>query len=302
MIKDQLYMAPVRGISDIIYRNIFHKHFGYVDISITPFITTVKGDQIKSMQKSELTPTKNLIPIIPQIIGKSADNFITLAKTLYDLGNSEVNWNLGCPYPTMTKKRCGSGLISHFDLVDRFLDTVCDSIPSRLSIKTRLGLKDKNELQGLIKIFNRYPLSEITIHPRTGKQMYKGEVDIDMFEFYMKQLKMPVIYNGDIYTLDNFKKLKEKFPSVNKWMLGRGLFSNPLLAQEIKSGVVVSDAEKSQRIINFSEELLCNYKKRLSGDSHLAQKMISHWEYLHKSIPQGKKKYKHMKRLKSYHI
>ncbi len=289
-------MAPVRGITDIIYRNVFHKHFSGIDTAITPFITTVHGDQIKSSQKEEFISNDNLIPIIPQIIGKSPSNFITLAKTVFDLGNAEANWNLGCPYPTMTKKRCGAGLIAHADLVDQFLDTVCSAIPNRISIKVRLGLLNRDELENLIPLFNRYPITEITIHPRTGKQMYGGVVDLEMFELYKEQLLIPVIYNGDITTLDHFQKLKARFPNLNKWMLGRGLFSNPMLAQEIKRGVCTDAAERTERIIKFSDELLCCYRKRLSGDTHLMQKMVAHWEYLHQCFPQGKKIYKQLKK------
>ena len=302
MISEQLYMAPVRGITDIIYRNVFQEHFGGIDRAITPFITTVKGNQIKKSQRAEFIPTDNRIPIIPQIIGKNAGNFITLAKTLYELGNKDVNWNLGCPHPTMTKKKCGSGLIAQADLIDRFLDTVCNEIPNRLSIKVRLGLQDKSELKALIPLFNKYPITELTIHPRTGVQMYKGEVDLNMFELYMKQLEVPVIYNGDIYTLDDFNKLNARFPTVNKWMLGRGLFSNPLLAQEIKSNSLMPVEEKYQRVMDFADELLRFYKKRLFGEAHLVQRMVSHWEYLHHSIPQGKKRYKQMRRTKSTQI
>ena len=298
MTIDQLYMAPVRGITDIIYRNLFHENFGGIDVAVTPFITTVRGDQIKESQKGEFIPEDNKIPIIPQIIGKSAKNFITLSKTLFDLGNGEVNWNLGCPHPTMTKKRCGSGLIAHAELVDRFLDEVCNAIPNKLSVKVRLGLENKDELSAIIPLLNSYPISEVTIHSRTGKQMYKGDVDHDMFEVYMKQIEPPVIYNGDIYNLDDFNVLKARFPAVNKWMLGRGLFSNPLLAQEIKAGKTFTDAEKAQRVIDFSDKLLNLYQKRLSGDAHLIQKMVSHLEYLHKSIPQGKKKFKQLKKTK----
>jgi len=299
MSKEILYMAPVRGITDLIYRNTFAKHFGGIDIAMTPFLTTVKGDQIKPSQVEEFIPANNSIPIIPQIIGKSAANFIVLAKTLSDLGNEHVNWNLGCPHPTMTRKKCGSGLLPHADLIDSFLDKVCAAIPNKLSVKVRLGLTENTDLEDLIQVFNRYPLTEVTIHPRTGKQMYKGSVDTDMFEHYMKQFEHPVIYNGDIYTLENFTLLKQRFPSINKWMLGRGLFANPMLALAIENNQVTPENEKLRRIMEFHEELLACYKARLSGDAHLIQKMVGHWEYLQHSIPDGKKLFKKLKKAKS---
>ena len=174
MTTDQLYMAPVRGITDIIYRNAFDRHFGGIDIAITPFLTPVKGNQIKLSQQAEFIPADNRIPIIPQIIGKSPENFSDLAKIVFDLGNDKVNWNLGCPHPVMTQKKCGSGLLAHPDLVDQFLDKVCNTIENKLSVKVRLGLQESDELMCLLPVFERYPITEITIHARTGKQKYTG--------------------------------------------------------------------------------------------------------------------------------
>jgi len=299
MTQDKLYMAPVRGITDLIYRNAFAKHFGGIDVAITPFITTVRGDQIKQSQIDEYVPENNETDIIPQIIGKSPDNFITLAKTLYDLGNEEVNWNLGCPHPTMTRKKCGSGLLPHPDLIDAFLEKVCSETPTKLSVKVRLGLNTNTDLAKLIPIFERYPIKEITIHARTGKQMYKGDVDLDMFQEYLDQCSLPVVYNGDIYSLEDFMQLQKRFPTVKKWMLGRGLFSNPLLAHEIKTSKPAAEDEKAERFIEFHNELLENYQRRLSGDAHLIQRMVGHWEYLHHAFPSGKKLYKKLKKTKS---
>ncbi len=282
----------------MIYRNAFAKCFGGIDVAMTPFLTVVKGNQLKKVQLDELRPGSNLIPIIPQIIGKSAENFIALSNTLHDIGVEEINWNLGCPHPTMTKKKHGSGLLPHPDLIKTFLDKVCSEAKTKLSVKVRLGLNDPYDLEKLIPIFNQYPIVEMTIHPRTGKQMYKGDVDLDGFKRCLDLSTIPVVYNGDIFTKADYDNIISRFPKVEKVMLGRGLFSNPFLANEIKGEPPLSEQQKIQKLKQFHDELLNKYQQRLSGDAHLILKMAGHWKYLSDSFPQGKKFYKKIKKTK----
>jgi tRNA-dihydrouridine synthase len=295
----KLYIAPVRGITDMIYRNAFAECFDGIDVAMTPFLTVIKGNQLKKLQLDELRPENNSLPIIPQIIGKSANNFLTLSDTLYDIGIEEINWNLGCPHPTMTKKRQGSGLLPHPDLIELFLKKVCSKIKTKLSVKVRLGLESPDELERLIPIFNQFPIVELTIHPRLGKQMYKGEVNLDGFGTALALSKLPVVYNGDIFNKADFERISSRFPQINKFMLGRGLFANPFLAEEIKGSDQQSDEERIKRLKAFHNELLKRYRHRLSGDAHLIRKMCEHWQYLAESFPNGKQFYKKLKKAKT---
>ena len=156
MDKPAIWMAPIRGLTDLVYRNCFADLFAGVDMAMTPFVQTVKGSQLKPTARLENTPVENLLPIIPQIIGKNPDQFIDLARQLADVGNTTVNWNLGCPFPTQTKKCCGSGLLPFPDRIDRFLDHVCSHVSVRVSVKMRLGLEHPDEIMHILPILNRY--------------------------------------------------------------------------------------------------------------------------------------------------
>jgi len=281
------YMAPVRGITDLVYRNCFSEFFKGVDCAVAPFIQTVKGNQVKGSHLQENTPEQNQTPTIPQIIGKNPRHFIDLAGQLADVGNTAVNWNLGCPYPTMTKKRCGSGLLPYPEEIDRFLDNVCSDSPLTLSVKMRLGLKHPDDIFKILPILNRYPIDHVTIHPRLGTQMYAGAVDLDTFGQCLENLDHPVIYNGDLTTADQYFVLKQRFPGVTAWMLGRGLLANPCLLEEIRQGTACSPGDRTKRIRAFHTALFEGYSKRLSGPTHQIQRLVSHWEYLHTSLPFG---------------
>ena len=291
-----LQMAPVRGISDLVYRNSYKDHFSGIDEAVSPFVTTVKGDQLKDSQRQQLERSKNKLPVIPQVIGKNADHFIELSRIFEEQGHTAVNWNLGCPHPTMTRKKCGSGLLQYPDIIDRFLEKVCNNISLSISVKVRLGLESPGELMNLLPILNRYPLYEVIIHPRLGKQMYKGSVDLDSFEQLIPHCTHKIVYNGDIFTLADFEKISSRFPMIDHFMLGRGLFMNPFLADQIKCRTCLVEKE---RLMRFHDSLFREYAEILSGPAHIIQRMSGHWEYLHHSFENGKKAYREIKKAKT---
>lgn len=294
-----LWMAPIRGITDLVYRNGFAELFQGIDVALAPFVQAVHGNEIKSSHLIENTPQNNALPTVPQIIGKNPDHFIDLARQLEQTGHTSVNWNLGCPYPTMTKKHCGSGLLPFPDTIDRFLDRVCADLRLKLSIKMRLGLESSTDILSVLTILNRYPLDHITIHPRIGIQGYTGEVDLDRFETCCEQCEHPVIYNGDISSLSHWLALSDRFPSVKSWMLGRGLMTNPCLAEEIRSNEEFSLRDKIERMHRLHDVLLDGYIQRLSGPTHQIQRMLGHWTYWQDTLPKGKTVIKKLKRVKT---
>jgi len=301
--KVKLYLAPLRGFTDYIYRNVFSRHFNGFDAAVAPFISTSETIRAKPSYLKDVLPENNAsLPIVPQIIGNNADHFIPLAAQLFDLGYTKVNWNLGCPYPMVAKKQRGCGLLPFPDKIDAFLEKTLSSIPNRLTIKTRLGRNTSNEIYQLIPVFNRYPLEEIVIHPRTGKQMYEGEPDLDAFEKCIELTRHRIVYNGDITDLATFENLSTRFKDINGWMIGRGAVANPYLPAIIKAG---RDKGSNQVEIfrRFHEDLFESYQQSFSGPSHLLARMKGFWTYFSQSFKDGRnirKKVHRTLKLQSY--
>ena len=281
--SDQLYMAPLRGFTDQIYRNLFSEHFGGFDRAVAPFIASTSGKRIRPKYARGLLPENNAgMPVVPQILSKSAKDFIALANCLLDMGYDTINWNVGCPYPQVTKKMRGSGLLPHADRIQAFLDEVVPSMwamGGQLSIKTRLGQESRDDLVKLAPIFNQYPLEEVIIHARTAVQMYEGNVDLEGFEACLSILQHPVVYNGDIRSAEDLRVLSERFSNVNRWMIGRWSLVNPFLPGLIKTG---QDAmgNKVERLKRFHDALYEHYAGALCGSSHLLNRMKAQWNYL----------------------
>ncbi len=286
----------MRGFTSAVYRNLFKKHFSGIDAAIAPFIATVSAERINPALLRDIAPEKNPgMPVIPQFIGNRPHDFVRLSRAAFDLGYDTVNWNLGCPFPMVAKKRRGSGLLNHPDLVDRFLDIAVPRLPNRLSIKLRLGRKRPDEIFELMAILNRYPLRELIIHPRTGIQMYTGGVDLDTFETVLSLSALPVVYNGDIFDLNGFTRLRGRFPSISRWMLGRGLLANPFLPEMLRRGTdkIHQPVERFRR---FHDDLLDAYRAEFSGPSHVLGRMKGYWEYFAASFENGQTVFKHIKK------
>jgi len=284
-----LTLAPLKGFTEAPYRNAAAAFFKGFDAAMAPFVVTILGRKYPNTHLKDLLPENNHgWPVIPQVLSNDAAGFVKLAGHLCDLGYDTINWNLGCPFPRVAKKSRGSGLLPHPDKIDRILDQVLSKVPVRLSIKTRIGRFDPEEMETLLPVFNRYPLAELIVHPRTGVQMYTGQPDLEVFGKCLELSQHPVVYNGDIYTVADFTALADRFASVDRWMLGRGALADPFLPGAIK-GPDIPHVEKLDIIRRFHDRLFAAYAEILSGPSHLGDKMKGFWLYLSCSFADGRK-------------
>lgn len=278
-------MAPLRGVTDVVYRSTYARHFGGVDLAVAPFITTHAGRRIKPTHVRDLRPEDNqALPVVPQILTKSAEDFIRLACHLFDMGYATINLNCGCPFPQVANKGRGSGLLCEPEALDRLLDTVLGQIPNRLSIKTRLGRRRVDEIRAIMPIYNRYPLESVIVHPRTGAQMYAGKPDLEAFAWCLQHCRHPVIYNGDIIDRTGFAELTRRFEGVAGWMIGRGLLANPFLPGLLKGEPHRDPADRTQCFRRFHDDLFQRYRDRLSGPGHLLDRMKGLWTYFARGV------------------
>ena len=298
--KPLLLLAPLQGLTDFRFRRAFHEVFSGIDTCYSPWIR-IKSDRIiKTSYTHEVNPKNNKgYPLIPQIMTNNAADFLFLADYLYDLGYEEINWNLGCPYPMVAKRGMGSGLLCDAPKVEEILTEVFTKIKPKLSMKFRLGYETYTELYHLLPHLDQFPLTEVIIHARNAKQMYKGAVNRDAFEECVGRSAHPMVYNGDIDCYGTFEKLQTRFPTIKKWMIGRGLIANPFLAQMIKNQTNQYPEDADKMFARFHQHLVTQYEEQLSGEKHLILKMMSFWEYFSWSFSDPHKVFKRIKKAKN---
>ena len=272
------YFAPLEGISGYIYRNAYEKFFpNNIDKYFTPFIVPNQSKSLKTKEFRDVLPENNNgLNIIPQILTNDSKGFIATCKKLKQLGYDEVNLNLGCPSGTVVSKFRGSGFLAKREELDNFLDEIFKIQDMKISIKTRLGVDSADEFYEIMKIYDKYPMEELIIHPRTRQDFYGNKPNMEMFKDALKSSKNTICYNGDIFSVKDYEKFIEECPSVDRIMIGRGSLANPGLINEIKGkGVVDKNILKE-----FHDEVCMGYKEILSGDINVLFRMKELWSYM----------------------
>ena len=288
------YLAPMEGITGHIYRNAYEKYFHNIDKYFTPFIVPNQSLSLKTKELRDLLPENNKgLNIVPQILTNDSEGFILTANKLKQLGYDEINLNLGCPAGTVVSKRRGSGFLAYPEELDKFLDEIYKIKDMKISIKTRLGKEMPEEFYNLIEIYNKYPLEELIIHPRTREDFYGNTPNLKIFKEALSLSKHSICYNGDIFTTENYNEIVKEFSEIDKVMLGRGILANPGLIGEIKDNKFIS----KEILKEFHDEIFENYTVLLSEDKNAMYRMKELWGYMSHIFTDNKKYYKKIKKV-----
>ena len=303
----RLSLGPFQGITDAPFRNVFKKHFGGIDKFYTPFFTGIQKDHAKNMKVEEIDPRCNDVETLtPQILSTDAEEILRFASQCKELGYKEINLNMGCPFPRVANKKRGCGLLPYPDMIDAMLGAVFERIDLRFSVKCRLGYFNPDEIVPVIEVFNQYPLSELIIHPRIGKQLYKGEADVHRFVELMPLIKAPLVYNGDIVSVESFQRIREQVKPVNEFMLGRGLLANPFLAEDViarEERPKQSNLTRTERLHAYVIDLYEDRLRHAGGSPKVLGRMKELWSYLMYSFDEPQdiwRKIKKINALKDY--
>lgn len=292
-----LLSSPLQGFTDFRFRNAFHKHFGGIDTFYSPYIKLNGKLVVKGSYERDILPENNdTLEVIPQIITNDAEEFLFVAKYIQQFGYKELNWNLGCPYPMVAKCGMGSGLISNTSQIEHILKRVHNETDIIVSMKMRMGYENPTEILDVFPILEQYPIKNIAIHARIGKQLYKGGVDLDSFQKCLDTSKQKIYYNGDITSVAKFKELQERFPSIDHWMIGRGLIADPFLPSMIKNNTTEYPKNRFEIFEAFHDEIYQQYDTYLQGPTPIRMKMLGFWEYFSESFSNPQKTYKKIKK------
>lgn len=279
----QYYVAPLEGITGYIFRNVHHRFFPGADKYFIPFIEPKPNSKkiFSSRELNDILPEHNEgMYAVPQILTNKWEDFVWTAKHLQEYGYKEVNINLGCPSKTVVSKKRGAGFLADPEGVDDFLAHIFDALDMKISVKTRLGREDPVEFRWLLEIYNKYPLSELIIHPRTQKEFYSFTPHYEMFAEALAQTALPVCYNGDVNTKEECREVEKRFPQITGVMMGRGILRNPGLIGEIRG----EEKADIRRLRRFHDELYAAYRQEMSGDVQVLFKMKELWTYLRHSF------------------
>lgn len=297
----QFYLAPMEEVTGYVYRNVYHAMFGDMDKYFTPFIAPTRKKILKTRERKEVAPEHNRgMYVVPQILSNDAQQFLDTCNMLAELGYHEVNLNLGCPAATVVSKKKGSGFLDEPVILDRFFETIFEELSGlpeeqkfSVSVKTRIGMEFPEEFEDILKVYNRYPFSEIIIHPRLQKDYYRNHPNLEVFAYALEQSVHPVCYNGDIFTKEDYETIHQRFPNLERIMLGRGVVANPGLLREIQTGQPITAEELKE----YHDRLYAGYREALNSEKDALFKMKEVWFYLGKMFPEAEKALKKVRKV-----
>lgn len=328
----QYELAPMEGLTGYIYRNAYVKYFGGMNRYYTPFIASTG---LNHKELNDVLPEHNaafllgqeravqgeqaLPRLVPQILTNRAEDFLAIADKLGQMGYSHVNLNLGCPSGTVVSRGRGAGFLRYPSQLEAFLTEIYEKCPLSISIKTRIGVADTDQWEELLHIFRKYPVEELIIHPRIQQDFYKHPIRREGMEQALEcweqtECGIPLCYNGELHSLEEYQSFRQRFPRINRVMLGRGALKNPFLAEQLQRWELEQPpedgkAEKSQEyedgkdrerhckaLWEFHQELLEGYREIMSGDQNTLFKMKELWTYLGESFPGREKALKKIRK------
>lgn len=274
------YAAPMEGLTDRIWRQVHQKWFGAADAPMryyAPFLSPPENRVLIPKKMAELAPEANAgTVVIPQLLARDGELAAWMIGEVRKLGYTEVNLNFGCPSGTVTAKGKGAGMLRDPARLDAFLDAVFSAVEGPVSVKTRIGVQKPEEFAALLDIYNRYPICELTIHPRVMKQLYRGQADRASFAAALPECRMPVCYNGDVTTPEELHALEAEFPQLSGIMVGRGLIADPALFRRARGGAPASREE----LRGYCDDLYHGYTEAFGAASCAVSRMKAHWFYL----------------------
>ena len=282
------YLAPMEGLTDSIFRRLHHKYFPGVDRYYMPFLSPTIHRTLTHKEDREL-PMADSVPFtaVPQVLTRVPGDFLWAAQVCADRGYDEVNLNIGCPSGTVVSKGKGSGMLRDAAALDTFLEEIFRNSPLPVSVKTRLGMENPEEFPAILEVLNRYPIKELTVHPRVRKQFYDGSVHMDMFGYAAANSRNPLCYNGDILTLPQALAIQEKYPQVQSVMIGRGLVADPGMLRGGTDPMVLEA---------FLSELTEVYTLEFGGSRNAMFRMKENWGFLHSRFEGSDKLWKALRK------
>lgn len=285
--------APLQGYTDCVYRKAHSEVAGGVAEYYTPFVR-IEGGELRRKDLRDIDMARNEgVPTVPQVIARDGEEFARLCDAVETAGWRRIDLNMGCPFPMQVKAGRGSGLLAHEEQVAAMGEEMRRRKEVRFSVKMRLGQEDAGECMRLLPVVNEMPLEHVVLHPRLGKQQYKGEPDREAFERFMAECHHPVVYNGDLLTMADVEGVMARWPKLKGVMLGRGLLARPWLLGEGEPQAVVGELHR--RIYDYA----CSV---LQGDSQILARLHAFWEYQTPLL--DKKQYKAIMKsgnLRNYH-
>lgn len=251
-IKNQVVMAPMAGITNMAFRKII-KDFGaglvYSEMVSDKALCYGNTKTIDMLQVDD-----GEHPVSIQLFGGEVETMVKAAKFIDQHSNCDIiDINMGCPVNKVLKADAGSKLLLYPDKIYEIVKGIVDNVSKPVTVKIRSGFDSKHiNAVEVAKLIEKAGASAIAIHGRTRSQMYEGKADWKIIADVKAAVKIPVIGNGDVRSVEDAKRMLEE-TGVDAVMIGRAALGNPWLikqvVQSLETGVIIEEPTYQEKIV-----------------------------------------------------
>jgi tRNA-dihydrouridine synthase len=269
-IRIPVLAAPMQGVTDNVWRMAQYEVFGGVDAYYAPFMRVEHGE-VRRKDLRDVDPERNAgITLIPQILACQPDHALMMVDALKQMGYCRIDINLGCPFPPIALHRKGSGMLAYPDLIEALFKALATMDGVQYSVKMRLGWDKNDQWRDIMPLMDIIKPVNIAVHPRIGKQQYKGDLNMEQFDALMAGSTWPIVYNGSLRTVEDIEDIITRYPTLAAVMVGNGLAANP--------GMLATDT-KPEDYRRFHDMLVEGYTALLNGgEAQLVRHLQDIWQ------------------------
>lgn len=227
-----LALAPMQDVTDWAFWRLM-AGYGGADLYVTEYFRVYETSRLDKHILRSITENPTGRPVAAQMIGNDIPALVRTARELQQFHVAAIDLNLGCPAPVVYRKCAGGGLLREPRRVDAILGALRDAIGIPFTVKTRIGFDSPEVFDELLAIFAKHSLDLLTVHGRTVAEKYRSEVHYDYIAGAAKEMKCPVLANGNISSARKAERVLTE-TGVRGVMIGRGVIRNPWLFTQIR--------------------------------------------------------------------
>ena len=228
-----LALAPMQDVTTLQFMRVIDR-YGGPEVYWTEYFRVHGDSRPEKWILDSITKNPTGKPVVAQMIGNDIPALVRNAKLLQKFPVAAIDLNLGCPAPIVYRKCAGGGLLREPQKIDAILGALRDAVTIPFTVKTRIGFASAAEFDALLPIFAKHPIDLLTVHARTVTQMYRPGVRYDLIARAAKEMKCPVLLNGNVFSAAQAKQLLAE-TKVRGLMIGRGAIRNPWLFDQIRA-------------------------------------------------------------------
>ncbi len=282
-----LALAPMQDVTTLEFMRVIHR-YGGPEVYWTEFFRVHGDSRPEKWILDSITKNPTGRPVIAQMIGNDIPALVRNAKLLQQFPVAAIDLNLGCPAPIVYRKCAGGGLLREPQRIDAILGALRDAVTIPFTVKTRIGFESPNEFDALLEIFAKHAIDLLTVHARTVLQMYRPGVRYDLITQAARELKCPVMANGNVFSAAQAKTLLAE-TGARGLMIGRGAIRNPWLFDQIRAELRGKKIKlpTGRDILNYIHELWDNEITPGINESAQVQRMKKFMNFIGEGVAES---------------